>query len=95
MPVNMNIVSGPEYGAQGKENNSNHQELQEERMQKRADEMIESGHELAEEIREIMSGGERGFVGLNEEEIKKLAESGYDRRLIEIISAKMEDRITQ
>ncbi|KKP70511.1 MAG: hypothetical protein UR69_C0004G0026 [Candidatus Moranbacteria bacterium GW2011_GWE2_35_2-] len=95
MPVNMNFVSGPEYGAQGKENNSNHQKLQEERMQKRADEMIESGHELAEEIREIMSGSERGFVGLNEEEIKKLAESGYDRKLIEIISAKIGDRITQ
>ncbi|HBO16662.1 MAG TPA: hypothetical protein DD451_01520 [Candidatus Moranbacteria bacterium] len=91
----MNFVSGPEYGAQGKENNSNHQKLQEERMQKRADEMIESGHELAEEIREIMSGSERGFVGLNEEEIKKLAESGYDRKLIEIISAKIGDRITQ
>ncbi|MCK9379376.1 MAG: hypothetical protein M0P97_04515 [Candidatus Moranbacteria bacterium] len=95
MPVNMNIVPGPEYGAQGRENDSEHKKVQAERMQERADEMIESRHELAEEIRKIINSNGGEFVGLNEEAIKKLAESGYDRKLIEMISAKIGDRITQ
>jgi hypothetical protein len=93
MPVNMNIVSGPEYQARREEEKSSeHEMVQNERMRKRAEEMVDSDHELAVEIRNTMEDG-RGYIGLNEEEIGKLAESGYDRELIKMIAEEVEKKI--
>ncbi len=93
MPVNMNIVSGPEYQARREEEKSEgHEMVQNERMRKRAEEMVNSDHELAVEIRNTMEDG-RVYIGLNEEEIGKLAESGYDRELIKMIAEEVEKKI--
>lgn len=94
--VNMNFTPSPEYQIGKREDdNKNHEEIQNERIQKRAEEMVLNNDELAVSVKKMMEKDERNFIGLEEDEIAKLEKKGYDKKLIEMIVAEIAKRMVQ